>query len=46
VYITAYCTRCGAVPDRPQGLKHFHRVIYTTRDISSEPGGEPLLVSY
>ena len=46
VYITAYCTGCVAVPARPRGLKHFHRLIYTTREISSDSEGEPLLISY
>jgi len=44
VYITARCTGCSALPGGPEGLKHFHRLIYTTRNISSE--GEPLLASY
>jgi|AntAceMinimDraft_5_1070358.scaffolds.fasta_scaffold54043_2 hypothetical protein len=45
-FITAHCNGCSAVPSELNRRKHLHRLIYTTRAICSEPGGEPLLISY
>ena len=45
-FITAHCNGCNAVPSELIGLKHLHRLIYTTRAICSELEGEPLLISY